>query len=430
MQFIIFVGFKMFALVDCNSCYAACEQIFRPDLRGKPVVVLSNNDGCIVARNSEAKALGIPDLEPYFKLKPLLKKLGVQVFSSNYALYGDISARVMNTLRDYAPDVEVYSIDEMFLQLDGMHQDMKDYGLRIKNRLWQDIRMPVCVGIAPSKTLAKLANHGAKKIPQTQGVCVLDTPKKWQWLQQRLPVNKVWGIGARTYKRLTAEGIYTVADLANSPAAMMGKRYNINMERTIRELNGEPCIALMDNPPSKQNIYCTRSFGHKVHNLLELQQAACLYAARAAQKLRAQSSLANTLHIFIQTSRHQTPYYANATVRQLPYPTNDSRQIQALVRDAIASLYRPDYAYAKAGVGIIDLQDGHHQQGDFFHHGQHPKAMALMQCMDQLNVRFGRHSSYLASQGNQSASPNWAMQQNLRSPAYTTRWGDIPTVHC
>ncbi len=417
----------MFALVDCNSCYAACEQIFRPDLRGQPVIVLSNNDGCIVARNAEAKALGIPDLEPYFKLKPMLKRLGVHVFSSNYPLYGDTSNRVMETLRHYSPEVEVYSIDEMFLQLDGFTQDLNDYGQQMKKSLWQNVRMPVGVGIAPTKTLAKLANHAAKKIPQINGVCVLDDPQKWQWLQKRMPVNKIWGIGSRLSKRLIEQGIISAADLAAADPKQLGYLFSVNMERTIRELNGESCMPLEEAPAPKKQIYCTRSFGQRITDLTELQQATCLYAARAAEKLRAQDSLAITLHVFINTSHHAADTYFNSKTVKLDYPTNDTRKIEAKVKAAVAKLYRDGYSYAKAGVGIVELQDRSHKQNDFFNPGQSLKSEALMRCMDNINSRFGRNSTHIAAQG---MGGRWAMNQNMLSPAYTTRWLDIPRVVC
>lgn len=417
----------MFALVDCNSCYASCEQIFRPDLRGKPVVVLSNNDGCIVAKNKEAKALGIAGFDPYFKLKPLLLQHNVQVFSSNYALYGDTSNRVMQTLRHYSPEVEVYSIDEMFLQLDGIKADLKSYGQSMRQRLWREVRMPVGVGIAPTKTLAKLANHAAKKIAKTEGVCVLDEPHKWQWLLQRLPVAEVWGIGARMNKRLQALGINTIAELANSDAKQLRKQFSVGIEKTIAELNGESCLALEEAPPPKQQIYCTRSFGQKVYLQSELEQAACLYAGRAAEKLRAQNSLAKTLHVFIQTSRHGVDYFGDSITVQLPYPCSDSRIIEGRVRHAIQQLYRPGYAYAKAGVGIVELCSSDNLQRDIFSPGQSAASEALMTSLDAINKKFGRHTVHPAAEG---VDGRWAMRQQLLSPAYTTRWSDIPQVRC
>lgn len=417
----------MFALVDCNSCYASCEQIFRPDLRGQPIVVLSNNDGCIVAKNKEAKTLGIRGFDPYFKLKSFLEQNNVQVFSSNYPLYGDTSNRVMQTLRDYSPEVEVYSIDEMFLQLDGINTDLKSYGQSMRQRLWREVRMPVGVGIAPTKTLAKLANHAAKKINKTEGVCVLDQAHKWQWLQQRLPVGQVWGIGSRMEKRLRALNIETIADLAAADGKQLRRQFSVGIEKTIAELNGESCLALEEAPPPKQQIYCTRSFGQKVYQQRELEQAVCLYAGRAAEKLRAQNSLAKTLHVFIQTSRHGDDYYYNSVTVQLPHPSSDSRIIESRARHATQQLFRAGYAYAKAGVGIVELCGSENLQRDIFSPGQSAKSEALMTAIDSINRKFGRHTAHIASEG---VHGRWTMQQQLLSPAYTTRWSDIPRVRC
>ena len=417
----------MFALVDCNSCYASCEQIFRPDLRGKPIVVLSNNDGCIVARNAEAKALGVPGLDSYFKLKGFLERNNVHVFSSNYPLYGDTSNRVMLTLREFSPEVEVYSIDEMFLELKGMQVDLKKYGMAMKDKLWKEVRMPVGVGIAPTKTLAKLANQAAKKIMSTNGVCVLDKPHKWRWLLERLPVTEVWGIGSRMNKRLIDLGITTIAELADADAKQLRKQFSVGIEKTIAELNGQSCLPIEEVPPPKKQIYSTRSFGQKVYALVELQQAACLYAGRAAEKLRAQNSLAKTLQVFVQTSRHGDNYYYNALTVQMPYPTNDSRIIESRVTLAIAKLYRPGYAYAKTGVGIVELCSPENLQVDFFCQGQTKKSQALMKCLDGINKKFGRHTAHVAAEGIQG---RWSMRQELLSPAYTSQWKEIPEVRC
>lgn len=424
----------MYALVDCNSCYASCEQIFRPDLRGQPVVVLSNNDGCIVARSKEAKGLGIPDLEPYFKLAPLLKKLGVQVFSSNYPLYGDTSARVMQTLNQFSDRVEIYSIDEMFLELDGFDTNqLKALAQDIRQRLWQEVRMPVGVGIAPTKTLAKLANHAAKKFTQADGVCVLDTVSKRRWLMQRCEVKKVWGVGSKTARKLNAQGIINAWDLARTPAKLIRKDYGVTLERTVRELNGEACLELEQQRPDKQQIYCTRSFGDKIHSLIPLQQAACTFAARACEKLRAQNCQAKTLQVFIHTSRHSEPYIYKSTIIQLPYPSNDTRLIEACVREAVKNIYQSGCAYAKAGVGIIELCHKQFQQSDLFNRGQSPRSEQLMRSLDTINNKFGRGTLVLAAEGLKHRQDNpaaWQMRQNLHSPRYTTCWSDIPTVRC
>jgi DNA polymerase V len=415
----------MFALVDCNSCYASCEQIFRPDLRGKPVIVLSNNDGCIIARSREAKVLGIPDLQPYFKVKHLIKRHRVAVFSSNFRLYGDISQRVMDTLRHFSPNIEIYSIDEMFLDLDGIHLSLEDYGRKMKTTLWQQVKMPVSVGIAPSKTLAKLANYAAKNIPKCQGVCLLDNPEKWQWLMKRVPVTKIWGVGSRIGKRLTEHSIYTAWDLASSNPKTMRRHFSVCLERTVEELNGTTCLDLEDNPPAKKQIYCSRSFGNKPSELDPLLQAISLYACRATEKLRAQQHLVSTIHIFIHTSPHQLNYYSNSTVVKLPYPTDDSRVIVAKAKQAVRKLYRPGYKYLKSGIGLIEIMPKQHCQPDFFQPPQEKTADALMATLDNINQRYGSGSAFLAGEG---IRERWPMRQQHRSPCYTTDWSDLPTI--
>ena len=415
----------MFALVDCNSCYASCEQIFRPDLRNKPVVVLSNNDGCIIARSKEAKALGIPDLQTYFKVKHILERHQVAIFSSNFRLYGDISQRVMETLRHFSPNIEIYSIDEMFLELSGMNKDLSDYGRLMKKTLWQQIRMPVSVGIAPSKTLAKLANHAAKTIPKCEGVCLLDSPHKWQWLLRRVPATKVWGIGARIGRRLTDMSIHSAWDLSSSNPKTIRRRFSVCVERTIEELNGKPCLTLEECPPDKKQIYCTRSFGEKPTKITPLLQAISLYANRAAEKLRKQQHLVLSIHVFIHTSPHQPNYYSNSTVVKLPYPTDDSRIIAARAKHAIHSLYRPGYAYLKAGIGLIELVSKRYYQQDIFQRPQGQKADELMKTLDNINRRYGRGTAFIAGEGTKQ---RWSMRQQHRSPHYTTDWHQIPRV--
>ncbi|MDP5209193.1 Y-family DNA polymerase [Microbulbifer sp. 2205BS26-8] len=415
----------MLALVDCNSCYASCEQIFRPDLRGKPVVVLSNNDGFVVARSKEAKSLGIGDLEPFFKIEHRLRLHQVAIFSSNYPLYGDISHRVMTTLRQFSPEVEVYSIDEMFLEFQGLQKPWLDYGRQIRQTLWRDVRMPVGVGIAPSKTLAKLANRAAKTLPGCEGVCALDTPEKWQWFQRRTPVDKVWGIGRRLSRRLAGFGVETAYDLAQANPKVLRRHSNVNIERTIEELNGVPCIPLEEQPPVKKQIYCTRSFGTKLSELQPIQQAVTLYASRAAEKLRAQQSLVKAIHLFLHTSPYEPNYYSRSTVVQMPYPTDDTRLIVQLAKEAIAGLYRPGRHFMKAGVGLVELVPGSLGQGDLFTSGQPAHIGRMMRVLDQVNQRFGRGTLFLGAEGVQK---KWKMRQAYTSPAYTTRWGDLPEV--
>lgn len=415
----------MFALVDCNSCYASCEQIFRPELRGKPVVVLSNNDGFIVARSKEAKLLGLGDLQPFFKVEHILKQHNVAIFSSNYPLYGDISHRVMTTLKTFSPEVEVYSIDEMFLNFEGMSWDLKDYGQQIKDKLWQDIRMPVGVGIGPSKTLSKLASRAAKTIPKCNGVCVLDELHKWQWLQKRLPVIQVWGVGKRLAKRLERFNIHSVYDLAQADAKTLRREVSVNLERTINELNGIACYPLEEQPPAKKQIYCTRSFGKKLTELLPIKQAVAVYASRAAEKLRAQNSLVQSIQVFLNTSPFESGYVSRSIVCQTPFPTNDSREIVTSALQGLASIYQPGHRYLKAGVGLLDVCDRSFNQYDLFHQGQSNRSDKVMQVLDKTNLVHGRNALFIGSEG---VVQKWAMRQQYKSPAYTTQWSDIPVV--
>ena len=415
----------MFALVDCNSFYASCEQVFRPDLRGKPVVVLSNNDGCIIAKSREAKALDIPDLVPFFKIERRLKQQNVIVFSSNYPLYGDLSSRVMTTLRSFSPRLEIYSIDEMFLDIDGIPVNPAAYGQDIRRCVWSHTRIPVSVGVAPSKTLAKLANDAAKKVMSCDGVCVLDEAFKWEWLLKRLPVTNVWGIARRMAVRLEPLGIRTAWDLAKANPKVIRRHSNVNIERTIEELNGHACFELEELPPDKKQIYCTRSFGQKATQLEPIQEAIALYAARAAEKLRNQEHLAQSVHVFIHTSPHEPNFYSDSEIIQLPHATNDTREIVGTARRSAARLYKPGHAFLKAGVGLVDIVDQRFQQIDLLTPGQSKQSQNLMSTVDRLNRKQGKGSVFLAAQG---INKPWFMRQQFKSPQYTTCWSDLPIV--
>lgn len=422
----------MFALVDCNSCYASCEQIFRPDLRNKPIVVLSNNDGVIVARSKEAKALGVPDLEPYFKVEKLIRQHKIQVFSSNYELYGDISHRVMQTLREFAPQVEIYSIDEMFLYFEGFEKlfkttgDWVDYGSKIKRTLWKEVRMPVCVGIAPTKTLAKLANHIAKRSEKCQGVCVIEQPHQWYGVMKKLPVRKIWGIGREYEKQLGYMGVDTVYDLLQQDTKLMRKKFSVNVERIICELNGISCIPLEEVPEPKRQIYTTRMFGAKICDLPSLQEAVSQYASRACEKLRQQDGLVKTISVFIQTSRfHNTPYHCSK-VMQLPYPTSDTRTVISAAKQALPSIYKEGLPYAKAGVGLIEIIKKSPTQYNFFNEYQSPQSEAIMKVLDAIKRKDLAHITIGACGLRQT----WKMQRHRKSPNYTTRWGEIIGLEC
>jgi len=415
----------VFALVDCNSFYASCEQVFRPDLRGKPVVVLSNNDGFVVARSKEAKALGIGDLQPFFKIESLLRRNSVTIFSSNYPLYGDLSNRVMFTLKGFSPHMEVYSIDETFLSLQGMHNETQQYGREIKNRLWAHVRMPVSVGIAPTKTLAKMANRTAKKIQKMEGVCTLDQPYKWEWVLRRVPVTAIWGVARRLAARLADLDIRSAWDLASANPKIVRRHSNVCLERTIEELNGRPCLELEGLPADKKQIYCTRSFGKKARELQPVLEAISLYAARAAEKLRSQKHLALAMHVFIHTSPFKPNFHAVSDVVKLPYPTDDTRLITALARETVSRLYSPGHAFLKAGIGLVKIVDRKHYQFDLLHPGQPEKSDRIMNVMDRINKNEGRGTLFLASQG---VSKPWYMRQQFTSPQYTTKWSELPII--
>lgn len=416
---------QLFALVDCNTFYASCEKIFRPDLKHKPVLVLSNNDGCIISRDNIAKSLDIPELVPFFQVEARVKQLGCQVFSSNYELYGDISARVMSLLEPYATAMEVYSIDEAFLQVQA--EDYQAHGQAIKAMLWQNARMPVCVGIAPTKTLAKLANRAAKKIPRLDGVCVLDTPAKWEWLLARVPAKEVWGVGSRLSERLKALHIHSALQLAKAEQKWLRRKFSVLLERTIQELNGQPCLDLELDPAPRKAIISTRSFSYKITQLEELKQAICSYATRACEKLRAQNGLTQDIWVSLEGFDQHRGRSVRQTVKTLPHLSNDTRQIAQIGQQAITELYQPGLRYKKCGIGLMDIRTQTYEQADLFNPQQSEKSRALMSVMDNINKRYGKQTVQLAGAGLQ---PKWSMRRDYMSPRYTTRWSDIPVVRC
>ena len=412
----------MYALVDCNSFYASCEQIFRPDLRGKPVVVLSNNDGCIVARNREAKALNIPDLQPFFKVRGLLQQHQVAVFSSNYALYGDISAKVMRVLAEFSPAIEVYSIDECFLDLAGFDCDYQSYSTQLKQALWQQLRVPVSVGVAPTKTLAKLANHLAKVSSKLNGVCVIDNPEQWQAVFAKVAVNKVWGVGRRLQQRLNELGIYSVADLQRANAGFLRSKFGVTLARTMSELQGEVCMEL-EPEVDKQQIVCSRSFSRKVYVQAELAQALSTYASRAGEKLRRQKSLANAMMVFIETSRYDAKPYKRREIQAFAYPSDDTRELIGLAKSSLAKIYRPGFAYLKVGVVLMDLLP-RQQQLYLWPKYQQQKSAALMQTLDTLKAKDLGSISFASS----GIDTSWQMRRQFKSPSYTTNLKELVQI--
>jgi len=419
----------MFALVDVNSFYASCETVFRPDLKGKPVVVLSNNDGCVIARSVAAKKLQIPMGAPYFKLKDEFRRHGVQVFSSNYALYADMSNRVMTTLEDMAPAVEIYSIDEAFMYLDGMQRltSLDDLGRRVRARIKKETHLTVGVGIAQTKTLAKLANHAAKKWTRTGGVLDLSNIDRQRKLLALVPVEDIWGVGRRISKKLNAMGITTAKDLADQSTYIIRKHFNVVLERTVRELRGEPCLELEEFAPTKQQIVCSRSFGSRITEYMDMRQAVCAFAERAAEKLRKERQYCKQIAVFVRTSPHAEGevFYGNQANGKLLTPSNDTRDIIRVAMDALDQIWLDGHRYMKAGVMLGDFfSQGVSQLNLFDEYRPQPNSEALMRVVDGLN-QSGKANLFFAGQG---IEKSWAMKREILSPAYTTRFADLPVV--
>lgn len=417
-----------YALVDVNSFYCSCERIFRPELRTRPVVVLSNSDGCIIARTAEAKALGLKMGDPYFKVRRFLERNGVAVFSSNYTLYGELSHRVGQAIASLAPATETYSIDEMFCRLDGLPEPLRDYGRLIQQRVLQWTALPVGVGIGPTKTLAKAAQHASKVYrDKTGGVVDLREPHAIEWLLKRMPVDEVWGIGRRMKANLEQYGIATAWDLSRADPRVMGRKFSVVLERTIRELQGEPCLDL-EGPQDKQTICSSRMFGKRVTSISGLREAVASYMHRAAEKARAQRSLSGSFRLAIQTSFHgDGPKYARAVVCTPPYPTDDVRVLTKLALQGLDVIYRDGYEYSKAEILLLDLRRRGEFTEDLFATSQPARSDALMQVMDTINRRWGRECLRTAAV---PAVPDWGMRRALLSPSYMTDWHQLWTVRC
>lgn len=421
----------MFALVDVNSFYASCETAFRPDLKGRPVVVLSNNDGCVIARNAEAKTVGVKMGDPYFKQKDLFRRYGVVCFSSNYELYADMSSRVMFTLEALSPRCEIYSIDEAFCDLAGVRncRVLEDFGRELKDAVYQNTGLAVGVGIAQTKTLAKLANHAAKKWQrQTGGVVDLSNLDRQRKLMAALPVDEVWGVGRRISKKLEAMGIKTVLELADTDIRFIRKHFNVVLERTVRELRGEPCLELEEFAPVKQEIVCSRSFGERITDYDAMRQAICSYASRAAEKLRGEHQYCRFISTFVKTSPFalNEPYYGNSASVKLLTPTQDSRDIIAASTRSLDAIWKDGHRYQKAGVMLGDFfSQGIAQLNLFDDNAPRRGSEKLMEVLDHLNAKDGRGTLYFAGQGIQQ---QWQMKREMLSPRYTTRYADLLRV--
>ena len=420
----------MFALCDVNSFYASCETVFRPDLKGRPVVVLSNNDGCVIARSAEAKPF-VKMGEPYFKQKDMSRRHGIIAFSSNYELYADMSNRVMTTLEELSPRCEIYSIDEAFCDLTGVRncRDLTDFGREIRETVLRRTHLTVGVGIAQTKTLAKLANHAAKQWQrQTGGVVDLSNLERQRKLMALLPVDEVWGVGRRISKKLEAMGINTVLQLADTDIRFIRKHFNVVLERTVRELRGEPCLGLEEFAPVKQEIVCSRSFGGRITEYHEMRQAICSYASRAAEKLRGEHQYCRFISAFVKTSPFalNEPYYGNSASVKLLTPTQDSRDIIEAATKCLDAIWKDGHRYQKAGVMLGDFySQGVAQLNLFDDNAPRQNSEKLMEVLDHLNAKDGRGTLYFAGQGMQTA---WQMKREMLSPRYTTRYSDLLKV--
>jgi DNA polymerase V len=418
------------ALVDANNFYVSCERVFRPDLIGKPVGVLSNGDGIFVARSQEVKDLGIKMGTPVFQVRNLIERYKIHLFSSNFPLYAEISSRVMSILEEFAPSVEVYSIDEAFLDLTGVcDPDPIAYGQQIKKAVFRSTGIPVCVGMGPTKTLAKLANFAAKKWKQTGGVLDVSDPGRREKLMKIVPVGEVWGIGERTTVKLNRLGIETVWDLAQQPADRIQDQFNVVVARTVLELNGISCLAWEEVAPNKQQIVSSRSFSRRLTTYEELAEAMAAFGSRAAEKLRGQQSVAGSLTIFLRTNpfNPQEPQYQRVAGIKLPMPTQDTRVIIGAANRLLKAIFRAGYAYQKAGVQLTQIQPAAiPAQVDLFDAGlsRHVESEKLMAAVDQINRRFPKGIA-IAAEGFRQ---DWRPKAEKLSPRYTTDWRELVII--
>ena len=417
-----------FAIVDCNNFYASCERLFRPELIGKPVVVLSNNDGCIIARSSEAKDLGVGMGAAYFKVKKLLKQHDIAVFSSNYALYGDLSHRVMDVLSRFAPRIEVYSIDEAFLDFEGFEEwDLHRYGHEICSMVQQWTGIPVSIGFGSTKTLAKLANRVSKKQADLNGVFNFASAEDPDAVLKSVAVGDVWGVGRRWADKLQNQGIHTALDLKRCDAGTVKKRFNVVLARTVQELQGHSCIELEEVRADRQQVLCSRSFGVRVTEFKDMSAAITHFVTRASEKLRKQNLLANAISVQVSTSPfdEEREFYNNAASLKLMVASDDTRALTAMAQRLLQSIYLQGHSYQRAGVLLMDLVPQQNLQQDLFASTQNHRSDALMQTLDSINAKMGNGTLRFAGEGFEAG---WRMRQRLRSPRYTTQFSELKAV--
>jgi DNA polymerase V len=417
-----------YGLADGNNFYCSCERAFNPALEHKPIVVLSNNDGCIISRSNEAKALGIQMGTPLFQVRDLVQRHRIHVFSSNYTLYGDMSARMMNSLAELCPVVEVYSIDEAFIDFSILpRHELAPLAGDVRRTVRKWTKIPTCIGIAPTKTLAKLANKIAKKRPELGGVLVIEDDAQRRDLLRRFPVEDVWGIGRQHTKFLHGRGITTALQLADMPDAWVNLNFSVVGVRLVQELRGNACIPMLEPRETSKNICTSRSFGTPQTSLEGLSEAVSTFAAKVGEKLRAEGSCAVTLTVFLETNKHRTDQaqYNNATTLNLPVAACNAHELVRYALHGLRAIYRPGHLYKKAGVVVSGIVPAAQVQQDLFDTTDRERLNRLSQAMDKLNGRYGRGSVALAVQGRAGA---WLPKFERRSPCFTTRWEEIPKV--
>lgn len=417
------------ALVDCNNFYASCERVFNPKLDGRPIVVLSNNDGVIIARSDEAKELGIKMGDPYFKVEQLIKQHNVAVFSSNYTLYGDLSARVMSILEKFTPEVEVYSIDEAFLNLSGIEiSNQTEYLRNIRTTIKKWLRLPVSIGLGPTKTLAKLANRIAKKHKEYAGILNLFDYLDWDKFLEMVEVEDIWGVGRQYAALLHRNNIHTALDLARADQKWVKKRMTVVGLRTMMELNGIPAIDLEHQPPQKKSIVSSRSFGEYLTKFDEVMEATAFFVARAAEKMRSQGSACRVMQVFIRTNPFKnSPQYYNAAEVRLPYPMNGTNELLPYAKEALKKIFRDGYYYQKVGVMLMDFVQTNSMMVSLFDPPNRINQIKATELMDKINQKYGREAIYFAAAGMKERR-RWQMKRQLLSRHFTTNWDELPEV--
>lgn len=418
----------MFCLVDCDCFYVSCERLFQPELRNVPVAALSNSDGAVVSRSLECKALGVKMGQPFFEIKHLMETQGLKVVSSNYALYQEISNRVMKILAGFATRIEVYSIDESWLDFSGIQGDLEKIGKEIQKEVLRQTGIGVGVGFGKTKTLAKMANFSAKKWRvKTGGVVVLDDAERIEKLLNWLPVGEIWGVGRKISARLEIIGIKKAVQLRDYDKKSLRKMFNVNVEKTASELGGVSCYRLEENSEPKQSIASTRSFGTRITELQGLREAVATYASRAAVKLRSERQLCSCLQVFIQTSRFDDKPYSRSAICALTTPTNDTREFVALALEGLDRIFLKGYRYAKAGIILTQFCDGKSYQPDLFAPKQRNNSEQLMSIMDSINLRWGRGTMRLATE---PPVASWGMKRDYLSDSFLTDWNQLRSVKC